>query len=85
MKTKLLKKLRNEGRDQVDVYSITREDGIITGMSYAHPGEGYRDLFSMGTTEKQLKEKACKVWFSQNIEWIRKHYKKYTRKYKLNR
>lgn len=83
MKTKLLKKLRNEGRDQVDVHSITTENGIITGMCYTHPGEGYRDLFSMGTTEEELKEKACNVWLSKNIQSIRKKYKKYTRKYKI--
>lgn len=83
MKVRLLKKLRNEGRDQVHVHSTTSENGIITGMSYSHPGEGYRDLFCMGTTEDELKDKACIVWLSKNIQQIRERYKKYTRKYKL--
>jgi hypothetical protein len=81
MKTKLLKRLRSIGRDQVTVYSITKTNGCITGMEYGHPGEGYRNLFSGGMTEKEIKEKACKIWLSLNMEAIRKKYRKYTRKY----
>jgi len=76
MKTKLLRRLRSIGRDQVTVYSITKTNGYITGMQYGHPGEGYRDLFDMGTTEEELKEKACRIYLNQNIESIRKRYKK---------
>ncbi|MFV0501702.1 MAG: hypothetical protein ACK5MH_08960 [Bacteroidales bacterium] len=33
---------------------------------------------------QEVRDKACKIWFKLNISYIRKRYKKYTRKYKLN-
>lgn len=81
MKTKLLKRLRSIGRDQVTIYSITKTNGYITGMEYGHSGEGYRDLFCGGDTEEVVKEKACRVWLSQNIEILRHKYRKYIHKY----
>ena len=71
MKTKLLRKLRSISREQITVYSITKTNGCITGMEYGHPGEDYRDLFSWGNTEVDIKEKACKIWLSKNIDFIR--------------
>ena len=85
MKAKLLKKLREEGRSQVDVYSITRTNGYITGMGYSHPGEGYRDLWNLGNSEEVVKNKACDVWLSLNVEKIRKRYYKFTRRYKIHK
>ena len=84
MKTKLLRKLREKGRNQITVYSITKTNGYPTGMSYGSPAvEGYYELFSSGDTEDDVKEKAFKVWFNQNKERIREKYRKYRRRYKF--
>ena len=42
MKTKLLKKLRNIGREMVNIHSITKENGVITGMGYGFDYDEYR-------------------------------------------
>jgi hypothetical protein len=88
MKAKLLKRLRNTGRNVIDVLSITTTSSAfsgktITGMSYSYTGDEYRGLFSFGNTEQEVKEKACNIWLSQNIKRLRMKYKKYTRKYHL--
>ena len=82
MKVKLLKKLRQEGRDQVNIYSITTTNGRITGMEYGYPSYHYRNVWSYGDTEEEVKEKGFHIWLSLNIDRIRKRYIKYTCKYK---
>ena len=87
MKAKLLKKLRNTGRNVIDILSVTTTScafsgKIITGMSYSYTGDEYRGLFSYGDTEEEVRAKACNIWLSQNIERLRIKYKKYTRKYR---
>jgi hypothetical protein len=87
MKAKLLKRLRNTGRNVIDVLSVTTTTSFsgksITGMSYSYTGDEYKGLFSFGDTEEEVKEKACNIWLSQNIERLRIKYRKYTRKYRL--
>ena len=88
MKAKLLKRLRNTGRNVIDILSVTTSSSAfsgksITGMSYSFTGDEYRGLFSFGDTEEDVREKACNIWLSQNIERLRIKYKKYTRKYRL--
>ena len=80
MKVKLLKRLRRIGKDQIQILSVTTTGGITTGMSYSHPGEGYRGLFSFGDTKEEVIERACKIYMNLNISDIRKKYKKYSRK-----
>ena len=86
MKIKLLKKLRDKGRNCISIISVTTEETrygkIITGMSIAHDGANYRNLFEFGDTVEIVKEKACKIWMCYHIEWVRKKYKKYSRKNK---
>ena len=87
MKTKLLKKIRNKGRNIITIYSTTTETSwrgsYCTGMSYGYTGDEYKGLFSFGDTEQEVKEKAMNVFIQKEIENIRKRYKKYSRKYKL--
>lgn len=87
MKTKLLRKLRCEGRNAITILSMkTTYDGfssVVTGMSYSFNEDEYRGLFELGDTEHDVKEKACKIWFDLNLDRIRCEYKKYTRKAKL--
>ena len=88
MKTKLLRKLRNRGRDIIEVYSITKEscrfssDEVITGMSYGYSGSEYSELFSFGNTEAEVREKACKIYLNKIIKDIRKKYWRYSVKNK---
>jgi hypothetical protein len=82
MKIKLLKRLRDTGRASIIIYSVTRTNDIVTGMQYGCDDEGYSNIFSIGDTEEDMKDKACKVWLSKNIEWVRKKYKKYSLKVK---
>lgn len=84
MKTKLLRRLRNYGRGKIDVLSITKTNGEITGMSYGYTGQEYEGLFNFGETEAEVKEKACNIYLKNNIVNIRKSYKKYSRKCKNN-
>ena len=87
MKTKLLKKLRTIGRNQINVYSVTRTTSwrgeFITGMRYGYHDDAYSGLFSFGNTEEDVRNKAMKIYFDNNMEWIREKYKKYSRKYKI--
>jgi hypothetical protein len=77
MKVKLLKRLRQIGRSKVNIYSVTRTNGTVTGMKIGYDEDEYRGLFSFGDTEADVKEKACKIYLQTNIESIRKKYSKY--------
>jgi len=83
MKARLLKKLRSIGRDMVAIYSVTKTNGVVTGMRIGYDDSIYSGLFEFGDTEVTVKEKACKIYLKNNIEQIRKRYKKFTRKNKL--
>ena len=86
MKTKLLKKLRTIGRDQITVHSVTRtttwRGEYVSGMSYGYNDDAYKGLFTFGDSEEDVRNKAMKIYFERNMEWIRSKYKKYSRKYK---
>lgn len=89
MKTKLLKKLRAQGRCQITIYSVTTtttwRGEFITGMSYGYSDDAYRGLFSLGDTEEDVRDKAMRIYMRQNIEYFREKYKKYSRKYKMSK
>lgn len=86
MKAKLLKKLREIGRDQITVHSVTRtttwRGEYVSGMSYGYNDDAYKGLFDFGDSEEDVRNKAMKIYFERNMEWIRSKYKKYSRKYK---
>lgn len=89
MKVKLLKKLREKGRDKVHIWSTTTEkrrfsdEWINVGMSYSFDEPEYGGLFFIGDTEEDVKDRAVRIFFEKNMDYIREKYKKYTRKYKL--
>ena len=82
MKVKLLKILRKIGRNKIKIYSFTSTNGTVTGMQISYDEDEYRGLFSLGDTEQDIKEKACKIYLETNIETIRKKYVKYSKKFK---
>lgn len=86
MKTKLLKKLRAEARSRVTIYSVTREKcwrgEFVTGVAIGYSKPQYAHIFSFGMTEEDIKKKAEKIFFETEMGWVRKEYKKYTRRYK---
>lgn len=86
MKTKLLKMLRAQGRCQISIHSVTTtttwRGEFITGMSYGYSNDAYANLFTIGDTEGDVRDKAMRIYLHQNIEYFRKKYKKYSRKYK---
>ena len=84
MKTRLLIKLRERGRNAINIYSVTKSYDTITGMTIGYDYNEYSGIFQYGMTEQEVRDRACKIWFKLNINYIRKRYEKYTRKYKLN-
>lgn len=86
MKVKLLKKLRAEARSRVTIYSVTTEESwrgkYVTGMSIGYSKPQYAHIFSFDMTEEDVKKKAEKIFFETEMWWVRKKYKKYTRRYK---
>ena len=84
MKVKLLKILRKIGRNKIIIYSFTTTNGTVTGMKIGYDEDEYRGLFSLGDTEQDVKEKACKIYLENNINLIRKKYAKYSKKFKTS-
>ena len=84
MKVKLLKILRKIGRNKIIIYSFTTTNGTVTGMKIGYDEDEYRGLFSLGDTEQDVKEKACKIYLENNINLIRKKYANYSKKFKTS-
>jgi hypothetical protein len=68
MKVELLKRLRRIGRNKVTVYSVTKTNGITTGMIIGFNESCYRGLFELGDTEKDIKEKAAGIYIENYIK-----------------
>lgn len=70
----------------VNIISVTRTRGrysdsyYTTGMRYGFNDKEYSGLFKLGNTESDVKEKAARIYLSNNIDSIRKKYSKYSRK-----
>jgi len=80
MKTKLLKKLRNIGRNEINILSVTKSNGTVTGMRVGYNDDIYSKIFSYGDTEDEVRNKAMRRYLENNIDWIRQRYSKYSRK-----
>lgn len=80
MKVKLLIKLRNIGREKINIISVTKENGLNTGMSYSYDYDEYMGLFEFGDTEDDVKEKSARVYIRTNINEICKKYFNYKNK-----
>lgn len=72
MKTKLLKRLRRRGKNMVSIYSVTTCRGVVTGMSYGYSSPEYSDLFFLGDTEEDVRDKAMRIYITNYIERKRK-------------
>lgn len=79
MKTKLLKRLRNRGRNIITIYSITTRGGLNTGISYGCPSDDYHGLFCFGDTEQDVIEKAMRIYVEKEVKRLRMK-KKYRRR-----
>lgn len=79
MKTKLLRKLRNEGRSKINILSLTTSCGMITGMTIGYDEPEYRGLFSLGDSKDTVLNKAAKIYMTLNMDKFRKKYSKYSR------
>lgn len=86
MKTKLLKKLRYIGRNRVTIISVTRTTNqrgeFVTGMSISYSFPQYAGIWDFGMKEEDVYNEAIRIFFQTEMEWVRKKYKKYTRKYR---
>lgn len=59
MKTKLLRRLRREGRCQIHVYSVRKDmDGTVVGISYGYSSDEYAHLWHFAMTSDELKSEA---------------------------
>lgn len=81
--------LRAQGRCQISIHSVTTitywRGELVSGMSYGYSNDAYRGLFALGDTEKEVRDKAMRIYMRQNIEYFREKYKKYSRKYKMSK
>ncbi len=68
MKVRLLKKLRRRGQDQINIYSVTKTDGIVTGMSVGYDDDKYSKLFCFGDTKEEVKKKAERIYIEDYIK-----------------
>lgn len=68
MKTRLLKKLRRKGRNQVCIYSVTKTGGTVTGMSISYNEDKYKGLFCFGDTEEEVKKKAERIYITDYLK-----------------
>jgi hypothetical protein len=85
MKAKLLRKLRNEGKDCIEIHKVVYTNGIATGISIAYNrcDKYLSDIWSFGMTKERLLELTAQAYIEHEIDNIRNKYKKYSRKYKL--
>lgn len=67
MKTKLLKKLRRIGQDQVHIHSVTKTNGTVTGMKIGYNEDKYGGLFCYGDSEFDVKKKAERIYIQDYI------------------
>ena len=57
MKTRLLKRLRREGRNQITIYSVKRDaDGTVIGMRYGYNSDEYARLWFFAMTPDELRK-----------------------------
>jgi hypothetical protein len=85
MKSKLLKKLRADGRDAVHVYKVVRTNGMVTGIGCGFSDERASELYDFwefGEEPDDYIERVARAYMRNNIERYRKEYRKYSRKNK---
>jgi hypothetical protein len=68
MKTKLLRKLRRRGRNQIQILSVTTEGSRTIGMSIAYDDDKYSNLFNYDNTEEEVLKKAERIFIADYIK-----------------
>jgi hypothetical protein len=67
MKTKLLKKLRRRGRNQIHIHSVTKQGGTVIGMAIGYSDDIYSNLFDFGLTEDDVLKMAETIYIEKYI------------------
>lgn len=68
MKTKLLKKLRRKGRNEINIYKTITTNGVITGMGVSYNDDDYSSLFSYGDTKEEVYRKAERIYIENYLK-----------------
>lgn len=72
MKTKLLRRLRREGRCQIRVYSVRKDmDGTVVGIRYGYNSDEYAHLWHFAMTSDELKSEAMKIYILRRVAELR--------------
>ncbi len=67
MNIRLLKKLREQGRNKISIYSVIKTDDIVTGMSLGYNESEYCGLFEFGDTKEQVLKKAEHIYIENYL------------------
>lgn len=68
MKTKLLRRLRREGRCQIRVHSVRKDmDGTVVGIRYGYNSDEYAHLWHFAMTSDELKSEAMKIYILRRV------------------
>ena len=72
MKANLLKQLRNQGRDNTKMHSMTKSNGRIIGVSFMCDGIEYERIFFFDEKSiERAKEEICRLWLISKIEYLK--------------
>lgn len=52
----------------VNIYSVTTCRGLVTGMRYGYSSPEYSDLFFLGDTEDDVRDKAMRIYIANEIK-----------------
>lgn len=75
MKTKLLKKLRRESKDQVILYTVTKTNGEHSGLKYGYDNNAYAGLSDSNSVE-EFYQKVFQIYMEVNNNKLKRKYKK---------
>lgn len=79
MKTRLLKRLRREGRNQITIYSVKCDaTGTVIGMRYGYNSDEYARLWFFGMTPDELRDKAMRIYMTHRIAELKLIKQKHT-------
>ena len=68
MKSRLLKRLRREGRNQITIYSVKRDaDGTVFWMSSGYNSDVYARLWFFAMTPDVLLDRAMRIYMTRRI------------------
>jgi len=75
-----LRKLRKQGRNQINIYSVTTETSYgsksVIGMRIGYSDDDYANVFSYGDTKEDVYKKAERIYIKKNLDRLRKKYRK---------